>query len=83
MSFFTKSFVLLILSFLSVPQCTAQRKADVTQKQTEILSDVPQKVDRKARYLFYLHGKIVERDRRPTHPQYVLHNSSDAPSAAL
>jgi hypothetical protein len=70
MSFFTKLFLLLVLSFLSVSQCTAQRKTDVAQKQGEILSDVPQKVDRKARYLFYLHGKIVEQDRRPTHPQY-------------
>ena len=70
MNFFTKSLALLVLSFLCVSQCTAQRKTDVVQKQGEILSDVPQKVDAKARYLFYLHGKIVEQDRRPTHPQY-------------
>ncbi len=70
MSFFTKLFLLLVLSFLSVSQCTAQRKTDVAQKQGEILSDVPQKVDALALYLFYLHGKIVEQDRRPTHPQH-------------
>ncbi len=70
MSFFTKSLVLLIMSFFCVSQCTAQRKVDVVQKQGEILSDVPQKVDARARYLFYLHGKIVEQDRRPTSPQY-------------
>ena len=70
MSFFTKSFVLLVMSFFCVSQCTAQRKIDVVQKQGEILSDVPQKVNAKARYLFYLRGNIVEQDRRPTHQQY-------------
>jgi len=32
--------------------------------------DVPQKVDPQARYLFYLHGRIVEESRRPTSPQF-------------
>ena len=32
--------------------------------------DVPQKIDPKAHYLFYLHGRIVEEGRRPKSPQY-------------
>jgi hypothetical protein len=32
--------------------------------------DLPQKIDTKARYLFYLHGRIVEESRRPTSPQF-------------
>lgn len=32
--------------------------------------EVPQKVDPKAHYLFYLHGRIVERDRRPESPEF-------------
>lgn len=32
--------------------------------------DVPQKIDPQARYLFYLHGRIVEESRRPTSPQF-------------
>jgi hypothetical protein len=32
--------------------------------------DVPQKIDTKSRYLFYLHGRIVEQGRRPTSPQH-------------
>ncbi|HJQ33848.1 MAG TPA: hypothetical protein VJ866_16830 [Pyrinomonadaceae bacterium] len=37
-----------------------------------VLKDVPEKVDRKARYLFFLHGKIVEDsgELRPTSPRY-------------
>lgn len=32
--------------------------------------DVPQKIDPKAHYLIYLHGRIVEEDRRPKSPQF-------------
>ena len=32
--------------------------------------DVPQKIDTTARYLFYLHGRIVEDGRRPKSPQF-------------
>jgi ketosteroid isomerase-like protein len=51
-------------------QAIAQHNSDLANKQGYILSDLPQKVDTRARYLFYLHGKIVEQDRRPAHPQY-------------
>ena len=32
--------------------------------------DLPEKIDPKAHYLFYLHGRIVEEGRRPTSPQF-------------
>jgi hypothetical protein len=43
-----------------VSQNIAQPKANAARKQGIILSDVPQKVDTKARYLFYISGYIVE-----------------------
>lgn len=70
MSFLTKSLAVSIVGFLCLSQSIAQRNPDVAHNQGHILSDVPRKVDTKARYLFYLHGKIVEQARRPAHPQY-------------
>jgi hypothetical protein len=36
-----------------------------------VQSTVPDRIDPDARYVFYLHGRIVEtRGRRPTHPEY-------------
>lgn len=37
---------------------------------SQILTEPPKKVDTSARYLFYLHGRIVEDGRRPVSPQY-------------
>ena len=42
----------------------------ISQQRGYVISDVPQKVDPNARYLFYLHGKIVEQARRPMNPSY-------------
>ena len=70
MRHFVNSLALLFLSFFCVQQNAARPGAGITEKQGIILSDVPQKVDTKARYLFYLHGKIVEQGRRPISPQY-------------
>ncbi len=71
MNLFTKLLALLILSFLCASQSQAQSNSDVAQKQADILSDVPQKIDTKARYLFYLHGYIVQAGNiRPTSPQF-------------
>lgn len=38
--------------------------------QQTVLSEPPKKVDTSVRYLFYLHGRIVEESRRPVSPQY-------------
>lgn len=70
MNFFTKSLALLVFGFFCASQSAAQRGNNVAQKPGEILTDVPPKINREARYLFYLHGRIVEQGRRPTHPLY-------------
>ena len=54
----------LLLTLVLVIQTVAQEKSGV------ILSAAPKKVDTSARYLFYLHGRIVEQGRRPVSPQY-------------
>lgn len=74
MNFFTKLLALLIFSFLCASQSQAQSNSDVVQKQADILSGVPQKIDTKARYLFYLHGYIVQAGNvRPTSPQFGIY----------
>ena len=64
---------LLVVALVSF-ECVAQnigRQTNLTEKPGAALSDVPVNVDRKARYLFYLHGYIVEAgNRRPTSPRF-------------
>src|SRR5688572_16348766 len=44
---------------------------EITDNQGRIGKDVPEKVNPKARYLFYLHGRIIEEQGvRPTSPQH-------------
>lgn len=41
----------------------------------DILSDVPNEVDPDTRYVFYLHGQIIENEGlRPTHPRWGLYD---------
>ena len=54
----------LLLVFLFVIQPIAQEKPGV------IVDAPPKQLDTSARYLFYLHGRIVEDARRPRSPQY-------------
>ena len=50
---------------------SAQTNTGITQHEGMILSGVPEKVDTNARYLFYLHGYIVEAgNTRPTSPKF-------------
>ncbi len=61
---------LMILCFYVLPS-TGQTKLLLGQPEGNIVSDVPQKVDPKARYLFYLHGYIVEAgNTRPTSERF-------------
>jgi hypothetical protein len=61
-------FVFLFLHTSLVPQSTAHA---LPRKEGIRLSDVPQKADPEARYLFYLHGYIVEAgNTRPTSPRF-------------
>ena len=66
---FTPSLLPLCVVFLSLSPGIAQESANARHREN-LFRAVPLKVDKNARYLFYLHGKIVERERRPTHPQY-------------
>ncbi len=54
----------LLLAFLFVIQPSVQ------QKPGAIFDAPPKQPDKSARYLFYLHGRIVEDSRRPISPQY-------------
>ena len=64
--------VLLSLSLACAPRNVGQTNAaPPSGKEGVVLSDVPEKVDAKARYLFYLHGYIVEAgNRRPVSPKF-------------
>lgn len=71
MNYFMKLLALMSVSLLCASQIVAQSNAAATQKQGIILNDVPQKVDTKARYLFYISGYIVHAgDIRPTSPRF-------------
>ena len=64
-------FVLALTIFVPSSNDTAQPRIHVNEKPGVVLSDVPREVDAKARYLFYLHGYIVEAgNRRPTSPRF-------------
>lgn len=40
-----------------------------------IFTDVPEKIDESKKYVFYLHGAIIEQgDSKPTHPRYGLYD---------
>jgi hypothetical protein len=62
----------LLIFGLSSLCWTSQSVAQGNQvsSQGAIFITVPPKIDAKVRYLFYLHGRIVEDGRRPTSPQY-------------
>ncbi len=63
------ALVLMNLSFMS--QSVAQRNIDAARKHGIVLSEVAQKADTKARYLFYVSGYIVEAgNTRPTSPKF-------------
>lgn len=71
MNHFIKLLVFLSVNFLFVSQSIAQSNADTVQKQGIVLSGVPQKIDKNARYLIYLSGYIVHAgDLRPTSPKF-------------
>ena len=64
--------VLLSLSLACAPRSLGRPNiAPPTERAGVVLNDVPEKIDLKARYLFYLHGYIVEAgNRRPVSPKF-------------
>ncbi|HVG28231.1 MAG TPA: hypothetical protein VM864_00785 [Pyrinomonadaceae bacterium] len=66
-----RPLVLTLVGFACVSQNLGQQRANLTGGQGVILSDVPRRVDPKARYLLYLHGYIVEAgNTRPVSPKF-------------
>lgn len=62
--------LLLSLSLACAPQGVG-RPNTLPTAEGVVLNDVPEKIDAKARYLFYLHGYIVESgNRRPVSPKF-------------
>lgn len=66
---------LRLLVLFSLSLAFAPRAADCLTPAREeggvVLGDVPERIDAKARYLFYLHGYIVEAgNRRPVSPKF-------------
>lgn len=60
-----------VLLFACLSQIIAQRNPVTVPTEGMVLSEVPQKIDTSARYLFYLHGYIVEAGNvRPTSPKF-------------
>lgn len=64
--------LLLSLSLACAPRGVALPDSGAAaEKEGVVLSDVPGKIDAKARYLFYLHGYIVEAgNTRPASPKF-------------
>lgn len=72
MKCFIKLLLILVVGLFCVTPNLAQRdNAKNSRKSGVIVSDVPEKISKKARYLFYLHGKIVEAgNTRPTSEKF-------------
>jgi len=71
MNFFAKSLVLVMLSCSCASQGKAQHSTKVDQKQGIVVNHVPQRIETKALYLFYISGYIVEAGNiRPTSPKF-------------
>jgi pimeloyl-ACP methyl ester carboxylesterase len=64
--------VLLSLSLACAPRNVGlPNSGPAPEKEGVVLNDVPEKIDAKARYLFYLHGYIVEAgNTRPVSPKF-------------
>ncbi len=66
-----KSISLLVSILLAGSVVTAQQQTAPATSSGMIFATVPAKIDRNARYLFYLSGYIVEAgNRRPTSPKF-------------
>lgn len=72
MNRFVRLLLLLSLSLACAPRGDGTPGAALhAEKEGVVLSDVPEKIDLKARYLFYVHGYIVEaKNRRPVSPKF-------------
>ena len=68
---------LSLLVFLLLAACNAQEKTPAEEgsvKSAAVLKDLPAEIDPHDRYLFYLHGAIIEtQGLRPEHPRFGIY----------
>jgi hypothetical protein len=65
------SLGLILLCFLLVTGACGAKDSSRAEVPLRIFDSVPGDVDLEARYLFYLHGRIIEEQGiRPTHPEF-------------
>lgn len=58
-------------AILALCGCAALLPAPTVAQQGAVLSSLPDRIDSAGRYVFYLHGRIIEEaGRRPTHPRF-------------
>lgn len=63
--------LLLIAPLLAISACIAGTSSSAGDEMGRIVSSVPDDPRPDARYVFYLHGRIIEEQGiRPTHPEY-------------
>jgi len=61
----------VLLGFVLCAAACGAGDVSVAENTPQILTEVPAEIDPSARYLFYLHGAIIERAGvRPTHPEF-------------
>jgi len=66
-----KQFGLALICFVFLATACAAEGPAPTEPALQIFNDAPAEIAPDARYLFYLHGAIIERAGvRPTHPQF-------------
>ena len=64
----------IVLCLVMIASACAAENPPPTEYAPQILTDVPAEIDPDARYLFYLHGAIIERAGvRPTHPKFGIY----------
>jgi hypothetical protein len=64
----------LVVCVVLLPAACAAQETQPPASSARIFSDLPDDIDRSARYLIYLHGAIIERAGiRPTHPKFGIY----------
>ena len=64
----------IVLCLVMIASACGAQNPPPTLSAPQILTDVPAEIDPDARYLFYLHGAIIERAGvRPTHPKFGIY----------
>jgi len=71
---FSKRLGSVLLCFVFFAAACGAQNPPPTEPIHQIFTNVPETIDPDARYLFYLHGAIIEREGiRPTHPKFGIY----------